>query len=74
MWSAWSAIAKLGPPRSSSEISSAGTIAPCSVRIARTAWSVTPPGSWWPRIGTPLMAAMSTALPIEWYETLPEVV
>ena len=40
----------------------------------RTAWSVTPPGSWWPTIGTPLILEMSTALPEECSETLPEVV
>ena len=33
-----------------------------------------PPGSWWPRIGTPLILAMSTALPEEWWDTLPELV
>ena len=40
----------------------------------RTDCSVIPPGSWWPRIGTPLILAMSTALPEEWWETLPELV
>ena len=36
--------------------------------------SVIEPGPWWPAIGMPLMAAMSTALPEEWWETLPEAV
>jgi hypothetical protein len=42
--------------------------------MARTACSVTPFCSWWPMIGMPLIAAMSTALPEEWWETLPELV
>ena len=36
--------------------------------------SVTEPGPWLPRIGMPLTAGMSTALPLEWWETLPEAV
>ena len=33
--------------------------------------SVIEPVPWWPRIGVPLIAAMSTALPELWCETLP---
>src|SRR3954463_12066857 len=36
--------------------------------------SVIEPGPWWPRIGMPLMAAMSTAVPVECSLTLPDVV
>ena len=51
-----------------------GRIVPCR-RISRlTVVSVIPPGSWWPRIGIPLTLAMSTALPEECSETLPEAV
>ena len=74
MWSAWSAIANVGPPSSSSEMTWSGRIVPWSRISWRTVWSVIPPGSWWPRIGTPLTLAMSTALPEQWWETLPEAV
>ena len=33
--------------------------------------SVIEPSPWWPRIGIPLIIAMSTALPDECAETLP---
>ena len=36
--------------------------------------SVIEPSPWWPRIGIPLIFAMSTALPVQWCETLPEAV
>ena len=36
--------------------------------------SVIEPEPWWPRIGMPLILAMSTALPEEWWETLPDAV
>ncbi len=36
--------------------------------------SVIEPRPWLPRIGIPLTWAMSTASPVEWAETLPEVV
>ncbi len=39
-----------------------------------TAWSVMPPFSWWPRIGIPLICEMSAALPVEWFDTLPDEV
>src|SRR5918999_1483968 len=74
MWSAWSAIAKVAPPSSSSEMIWAGAIVPCSCIRRRTVCSVIPPASWWPRIGMPLTAAMSTAFPDEWCDTLPELV
>ena len=32
------------------------------------------PEPWWPMIGTPLTAAMSTAVPVVCSETLPEEV
>ena len=51
-----------------------GAIVPWRRISRRTAWSVIPPGSWWPRIGTPLILAMSIALPELWWDTLPELV
>ena len=36
--------------------------------------SVIDPGPWWPRIGMPLIAAMSTASPMLCSDTLPDVV
>ena len=51
-----------------------GAIVPCRRISRRTVCSVMPPGSWWPRIGMPLIFAMSTALPEEWWDTLPELV
>ena len=59
---------------SSSEMIWCGCIVPWSSIRRRTVISVMPPGSWWPRIGMPLIAAMSTALPEVCSETLPEVV
>ena len=52
----------------------AGCIAPWSVRSFRTVISVISPLPWWPRIGVPLIAEMSTALPELWCETLPLLV
>ena len=74
MWSLWSAMAKVAPPISRSEMICAGAIVPWSSISRRTVCSVIPPGSWWPSIGMPLTLAMSAALPEEWWETLPEVV
>ena len=51
-----------------------GRIVPWRRISLRTVCSVIPPVSWWPKIGTSLIAAMSTALPEEWCETLPEAV
>ena len=51
-----------------------GGIVPWSSISRRTVCSVIPPGSWWPRIGMPLIFAMSTALPELCSETLPELV
>ena len=50
-----------------------GFIVPCSVSSRWIVSSVIEPAPWWPTIGTPLMAAMSTAVPVECSETLPEV-
>ena len=36
--------------------------------------SVIEPEPWWPAIGMPFTAAMSTALPLECSETLPDAV
>ena len=74
MWSAWSPIAIVVPPISSSEMICAGCIAPWSVMSFRTVVSVISPLPWWPRIGVPLIAEMSTALPELWCETLPLLV
>ena len=51
-----------------------GWSVPCRRIRRRTVWSAIPPDSWWPRIGTPLTFEMSTALPEEWWDTLPEAV
>ena len=51
-----------------------GFIVPWSVSRLRIVMSVIEPSPWWPTIGVPLMAAMSTALPEECSETLPEAV
>jgi hypothetical protein len=47
---------------------------PWSRMSRRTACSVIPPTSWWPRIGIPLIFAMSTALPELCSDTLPDLV
>ena len=52
----------------------AGFIVPCSVSSRRIVMSVIEPAPWLPRIGMPLILAMSTALPEECAETLPLVV
>ena len=51
-----------------------GFIVPCRVSSRWIVSSVIEPGPWWPRIGTPLIAAMSTAVPVECSDTLPEAV
>ena len=48
-----------------------GLIVPCSVSRRRIVMSAIEPSPWWPRIGIPLIFAMSTALPDECAETLP---
>ena len=45
MWSAWSAIDSVLPPRSNREMICVGASAPWSCASRRTAWSVMPPGS-----------------------------
>ena len=50
-----------------------GFIVPCSVSRRCTVSSVIEPLPWWPRIGMPLILAMSTALPDECWEMLPDV-
>ncbi len=65
MWSAWSAIDMVAPPMSNREMIWAGAIVPWRAISLRTETSVIPPGSWWPRIGMPLIREMSTALPDE---------
>ena len=66
MWSAWSPIAIVFAPMSSSEMIWSGRIVPWSSISRRTVCSVIPPASWWPMIGMSLIFAMSTALPEEW--------
>jgi hypothetical protein len=51
-----------------------GFIVPWSVSRRRIVMSVMEPAPWWPMIGIPLIAAMSTALPEECSEMLPEAV
>ena len=52
-----------------------GVSVPCSVSSLRIVVSVIEPAPWVEgEIGLPLMAAMSTALPEEWAETLPDAV
>ena len=51
-----------------------GCIVPWRRISRRTVCSVMPPASWWPRIGMPLIFAMSTALPELCSETLPDAV
>ena len=41
-----------------------GTNSPCSVSSARIVRSVIVPAPWWPAIGMPLIAEMSTASPV----------
>ena len=74
MWSSWSAIANVGPPISISEMICAGSIEPCSFSRSLITASVIEPWPWLPRIGIPLTIAMSTASPVEWALTLPDVV
>ena len=59
--------------RSSGVMIWCGFIVPWSVSSRRIVMSVIEPSPWWPRIGMPLIAAMSTALPEECSETLPDV-
>ena len=51
-----------------------GFIVPWSVSRRRIVMSVIEPEPWWPTIGMPLTAAMSTALPDECWDTLPDLV
>ena len=76
MWSAWSGIESVlvAPWNCMRLMIWCGCIEPWSVSSRRIVMSVIEPGPWWPAIGMPLMAAMSTALPLECSEMLPEVV
>ena len=76
MWSAWSPIASVlsVPSYFISVMICAGFIVPCRVSSLRTVMSVIEPAPWLPRIGMPLILAMSIALPEECAETLPPVV
>ena len=76
MWSSWSGSASVlsAPSKVIRLMIWCGFIVPCSVSSRRIVMSVIEPGPWWPTIGMPLIAAMSTALPVECSETLPEVV
>ena len=74
MWSLWSAIESVFCPKLSSEMIWCGRIDPCSSIRRRTVCSAIPPLSWCPRIGVPLIAEMSTALPEECSEMLPDEV
>ena len=56
-----------------SEMIWCGFIVPCRVRSRWIVISVMEPAPWWPRIGMPLIAAMSTAVPVECSLTLPEL-
>ena len=51
-----------------------GFIVPWRVSRRWIVRSVIEPLPWWPTIGMPLIAAMSTALPVECSETLPDAV
>ena len=51
-----------------------GFIVPWRVSRRWIVTSVIEPEPWWPMIGTPLIAAMSIAVPVECSETLPEAV
>ena len=76
MWSLWSGSDSVlsAPSKVIREMIWCGFIVPCSVSRRRIVMSVIEPGPWWPRIGMPLIVAMSTALPDECSETLPEAV
>jgi hypothetical protein len=76
MWSAWSGIEYVlsAPSNSIREMICAGSIVPWRVSRRWIAISVIEPLPWWPMIGMPLIAAMSTALPLEWCDTLPDAV
>ena len=76
MWSLWSGSESVlsAPSKVIREMIWWGFMVPCSVSSRRMVMSVIEPGPWWPRIGIPLIAAMSTALPEECSDTLPEVV
>jgi hypothetical protein len=47
---------------------------PWSVSSRWIVTSVIEPGPWWPVIVIPLIAPMSTAVPVECSDTLPDVV
>ena len=76
MWSSWSGSASVlsAPSKVMRLMIWWGFIVPCSVSRRRIVMSVIEPAPWWPRIGMPLIAAMSTALPVECSETLPDAV
>ena len=61
------------PSKVISEMIWCGFIVPWRVSRRWIVRSVIEPGPWWPRIGMPLIAAMSTAVPVECSETLPDV-
>ena len=60
------------PSKVISEMIWSGFIVPWSVSRRWIVRSVIEPLPWWPMIGMPLTIAMSTALPDECWETLPE--
>jgi hypothetical protein len=76
MWSPWSGsdMVLSAPSKVIRLMIWWGFIVPCSVSSRRIVMSVIEPAPWWPRIGMPLTFAMSTALPDECSETLPEAV
>ena len=75
MWSAWSGSTSVlsASGKSISEMIWWGFIVPCSVSRRWMTRSVIEPLPWLPRIGMPLIAAMSTAVPVVCSETLPDV-
>ena len=72
-WSAWSPIAKLGPRVPAARSARRGPSSPAGAGPPEQL-SVIVPGPWLPSTGTPLIIAMSTALPKLWLEMLPLVV
>ena len=64
-WSSWSPIASVfsAPSNVMRLMICAGFIVPRSVSSSRIVASVIEPAPWLPMIGTPLIAAMSTAVP-----------
>ncbi len=74
MWSLWSGSDSVlsVPAKVMSEMIWCGFIVPCRVSRRWIVMSVIEPGPWWPMMGMPLMAAMSTAVPVECSLTLPD--